>query len=48
MKNILIAFSGKAQAGKTESAKILEELVKKDGLRFEKISFATPLKEIAK
>lgn len=47
MKNILIAFSGKAQAGKTECAKILEELVKKDGLQFVKISFATPLKEIA-
>ena len=47
MKNILIAFSGKAQAGKTESARILKELVEKDGLRFEKISFATPLKQIA-
>jgi len=47
MKNILIAFSGKAQAGKTECARILEELVEKDGLRFEKISFASPLKEIA-
>ncbi len=48
MKNILIGFSGKAQAGKTESARILEDLVKKDGLRFHKISFAAPLKRLAK
>jgi len=47
MKNILIAFSGKAQAGKTESALILQKLVEKDGYKFQKISFASPLKEIA-
>jgi hypothetical protein len=47
MRNILIGFTGKAQAGKTECAKILEDLVVKDGLKFIKISFASPLKEIA-
>jgi hypothetical protein len=48
MKNKLIAFTGKAQAGKTESSKILEELVIRDGYKFVKISFASALKDIAK
>lgn len=48
MKNILVAFSGKAQSGKTESSNILKDLVEKDGYEFHKISFASALKEIAK
>jgi hypothetical protein len=48
MPNRLIAFSGKAQSGKTESSNILKALVEKEGLEFRRISFASALKEIAK
>lgn len=48
MKNVLIAFTGKAQAGKTESSKVLEALAAKDGHKVIRISFATALKNIAK
>ena len=49
MQNIIIAFSGKAQAGKTQSSEILKELVESgNDLTFQKLSFATAVKEIAK
>lgn len=48
MKNRIIAFAGKAQAGKTESSKILKVLAEKDGIIFKKLSFADGLKDIAK
>ncbi len=47
MPNIVIAFTGKARAGKSESASILQELVDQDNGTFVKISFAGALKEIA-
>ena len=47
MKNRIIAFSGKAQAGKTESSKVIKELIEADGFVFKKISFAEGLKVIA-
>jgi hypothetical protein len=48
MKNIVIAFSGKAQSGKTESSKLLREIVESTNeLSFNKLSFATKVKEIA-
>ena len=49
MKNIIIAFSGKARAGKSESAKILKEVIEQSNdVKFVGFSFATKLKEIAK
>ena len=47
MKNRIIAFAGKAQAGKTESSKIVKDISESNGLIFKKISFATALKDIA-
>jgi hypothetical protein len=48
MKNIIIAFSGKAQSGKTESSKLLREIVEStNDVSFNKLSFATKVKEIA-
>lgn len=47
MKNVIIAFSGKAQSGKTESSKLLREIVEStNDLSFNKLSFATKVKEI--
>lgn len=48
MKNIIIAFSGKARSGKTESAKVLQEIIETtNDVHFTKLSFATKVKEIA-
>jgi len=47
MKNIIIAFSGKARSGKTESAKMLQEIIEAtNDVHFTKLSFATKVKEI--
>lgn len=49
MKNIIIAFSGKARSGKTESSKVLKEVVEQtNGVKFTPFSFATKVKEIAR
>ena len=49
MKNVIIAFSGKARSGKTESAKVLKEIVEQTNeVKFIPFSFATKVKEIAK
>ena len=48
MQNIIIAFSGKAQSGKTESSKMLQEVIEStNDVHFTKLSFATKVKEIA-
>jgi len=49
MKNIIIAFSGKARSGKTESAKVLKEVVQQSNENnFVPLSFATAVKQIAR
>ncbi len=49
MKNIIIAFSGKARSGKTESSKVLKEVVDQSNeLTVMPLSFATKVKEIAR
>ena len=49
MKNIIIAFSGKARSGKSESSKLLKEIVQQSNdTKFIGFSFATKVKEIAK
>lgn len=49
MKNIIIAFSGKARSGKSESAKVLREVIEQaNDVKFTQFSFATKVKEIAK
>lgn len=49
MKNIIIAFSGKARSGKSESAKVLREVIEQtNDVKFVPFSFATKVKEIAK
>ena len=49
MKNIIIAFSGKARSGKSESAKLLKEIAQQSNdIKFIGFSFATKVKEIAK
>lgn len=48
MKNLLIGFTGKAQSGKTTSSDALKKIVEAEGLEFRKISFAEPLKQLAK
>jgi hypothetical protein len=48
MKNIIIAFSGKARAGKSESAKLMKDIVNQSNeVKFVGFSFATKVKEIA-
>lgn len=49
MKNIIIAFSGKARSGKSESRKVLQEIVEQtNSTKFVGFSFATKVKEIGK
>ncbi len=50
MKNILIVFSGKAQAGKSTSANVLKKLIETNhpNLKVEIFSFASKLKQIAR
>jgi len=48
MKNILIAFSGKARSGKGECSNALEKIAVQKGLTYKKISFADGIKDIAR
>jgi len=48
MKNLLIAFSGKAQAGKSETSRILCTLTEQNRVKYVIVSFAEPLKQIAR
>lgn len=49
MKNIIIAFSGKARSGKSESRKVLQEIIEQtNSTKFVGFSFATKVKEIGK
>lgn len=48
MKNIIVAFSGKARSGKTESSILLKKIIEERNLNFTQLSFATAVKSIAK
>jgi len=47
LKNKIIAFSGKAQSGKTETSKILKTIALDDDITVTIVSFASALKKIA-
>ncbi len=49
LKNIVIAFSGKAQSGKTTASECLKNIIEStNDVHYMKLSFAAPLKEIAR